>query len=103
MAQLGFRTVDEMIGQVDKLDTQKAVDHWKAAGLDFTKILYKAELRPGDEILPSERTRSRSGSVTRCFTTILPLCQDALENKEPVNIILPMVNTNRTVGTILGS
>ena len=50
MAQLGFRTVNEMIGQVDKLDVRKAVNHWKAQGLDFSKILYKAEPLPGDEI-----------------------------------------------------
>jgi glutamate synthase domain-containing protein 2/glutamate synthase domain-containing protein 1/glutamate synthase domain-containing protein 3 len=101
MAELGFRTVDEMIGQVDKLDVKKAVDHWKADGLDFSKILYKAEPRPGDEIYcVNEQDHGLEQSLD--MTTILPLCKDALENKTPVDIILPVVNTNRTVGTILG-
>ena len=101
MAELGFRTIDEMIGQVDKLDVKKAVDHWKADGLDFSKILYKAEPRPGDEIYcVNEQDHALDKSLD--MTTILPLCKDALENKTPVDIILPVVNTNRTVGTILG-
>ena len=47
MAELGFRTVNEMIGQVDNLETSQAIDHWKANGLDFSQILYKPEARPG--------------------------------------------------------
>ncbi len=101
MAELGFRTVDEMVGQVDKLDTRKAIDHWKAEGLDFSKILYKATPRPGDEIFcVNKQDHGLEDSLD--VTTILPLCKDALENKKPVDIILPIVNTNRTVGTILG-
>ena len=46
MAQLGFRTMDEMIGRVDKIDVTKAVDHWKAAGLDLSQILYKPVVAP---------------------------------------------------------
>lgn len=101
MAQLGFRTVDEMIGQVDKLDTQKAVDHWKAAGLDFSNILHKAELRLGDnyyQVKQQDHGLEHSLDVTK----IVPLSEPALENKEKVDIILPVLNTDRTVGTILG-
>ena len=47
---LGYRTVDEMVGQVDRLETKKAVNHWKAAGLDFTNILQSQHREPGDEI-----------------------------------------------------
>jgi len=101
MAQLGFRTVNEMIGQVDKLDVRKAVVHWKAQGLDFSKILYKAEPRPGDEVYCiNEQDHGLDKSLD--VTTIVPLCKEALENKEPLDIILPILNTNRTVGTILG-
>jgi len=101
MAQLGFRTVNEMIGQVDKLDVRKAVDHWKAQGLDFSKILYKAEPRPGDEVYCiNEQDHALDKSLD--VTTIVPLCKDALEDKKPLDIILPILNTNRTVGTILG-
>jgi glutamate synthase (ferredoxin) len=101
MAELGFRTIDEMIGQVDKLDTKKAVDHWKAAGLDFTNILHKAELRPGDKyycVKEQDHGLERSLDMTK----IVPLSKAALENKEKVDIILPVLNTDRTVGTILG-
>jgi len=101
MALLGFRTIDEMVGQVDKLDVKKAVDHWKADGLDFSKILYKAEPKPGDEIYCiNEQDHGLEQSLD--MTTIVPLCKDAIENKKPVDIILPVLNTNRTVGTILG-
>ena len=101
MAQLGFRTVNEMIGQVDKLDVRKAVNHWKAQGLDFSKILYKAEPLPGDEIYCiNEQDHALEKSLD--MTTIVPLCKEALEDKKPLDIILPILNTNRTVGTILG-
>ena len=101
MAQLGFRTVNEMVGQVDRLETKKAVDHWKACGLDFSEILYKAEPRPGDEIY-CVNSQDHGLDKSLDVTTILPLCKDALESKKPVDIILPVLNTNRTVGTILG-
>ena len=101
MAQLGFRTVDEMIGQVDKLDVKKAIKHWKADGLDFSKILYKATPRPGDQIYCVNK-QDHGLDKSLDVTTIVPLCKDALESKKPVDIILPIVNTNRTVGTILG-
>ena len=101
MAQLGFRTVNEMIGQVDKLDVRKAVDHWKAQGLDFSQILYKAEPRPGDEIYCINK-QDHALEKSLDMTTIVPLCKEALEDKKPLDIILPILNTNRTVGTILG-
>jgi len=101
MAQLGFRTVNEMIGQVDKLDVRKAIDHWKAQGLDFSKILYKAEPRPGDEIYCINK-QDHALDKSLDMTTIVPLCKEALEDKKPLDIILPILNTNRTVGTILG-
>lgn len=101
MAELGFRTVDEMIGQVDKLETKKAVDHWKAQGLDFSQILYKAKLRPGDEYYcVNEQDHGLEKSLD--MTKIVPLAKDALEEKKKVDIILPIKNTDRTTGTILG-
>jgi glutamate synthase (NADPH/NADH) large chain len=101
MAALGFRTVNEMIGQVDSLQTRKAIDHWKAAGLDFTNILYKPKARPGDEVYCVNK-QDHGLEESLDFTTIVPLCKDALERKKPVDITLPIFNTNRTVGTILG-
>ena len=101
MAQLGFRTVDQMIGQVDRLNTRKAIRHWKAKGLDFSKILYKAEPRPGDQIYcvnKQDHGLERSLDMQR----LVPLCREALESKKKVDIILPIKNTDRTTGTILG-
>jgi len=101
MAQLGFRTVGEMIGRVDKLNVRKAVDHWKARGLDFTAILHKPEAEP-DVGVYCTRKQDHGLEKSLDMTTLVPLCKDALEKKKPVNIILPIKNTNRTVGTILG-
>jgi glutamate synthase (ferredoxin) len=101
MARLGFRTMDEMIGQVDRLDVKKAVAHWKAKGLDFSKILYKPEAGP-DVGIYCTRKQDHGLEKSLDVTTLVPLCKDALEKRKPVNIILPIRNTNRTVGTILG-
>ena len=101
MAQLGFRTMNEMIGQVDRLDTKKAIDHWKARGLDFSKILYKPEAGPEVGVY-CQRKQDHGLERSLDVTTLLPLCKDALEKRKPVNIILPIHNINRTVGTILG-
>jgi len=102
MALLGFRKVDEMIGRVDRLNVKQAVDHWKARGLDFSKILYQPKVGPEVAI---KRVRDQDHGLEKSLdrTTILPLCRDALESKKAVDIILPIKNTNRTVGTILGS
>ncbi len=101
MAQLGFRTIDEMIGQVDKLDVRKAIDHWKAKGLDFSKILYKPEPREGDQIYcvnKQDHGLEKSLDVTK----LVPLCEEALDKSKKVNITMQIRNTNRTTGTILG-
>ena len=101
MAALGFRTINEMIGQVDYLKTKKAIDHWKAAGLDFTDVLYKPEVRPGDEVYCVNK-QDHGLEESLDVKTIVPMCKEAIENKKPVEINLPILNINRTVGTILG-
>jgi glutamate synthase (NADPH) large chain len=101
MAQLGFRTMDEMIGRVDRLNVRPAVDHWKARGLDFSNILFQPKAGPNVSIrCVREQDHGLEKSLDR--TTIVPLCKDALESKKAVDIILPIRNVNRTVGTILG-
>ncbi len=101
MAELGFRTINEMIGQVDRIETKKAITHWKAKGLDFTKILYKPEPHAGTGVYcVKEQDHGLEHSLD--VKTLVPLCKDALEEKKPVDIILPVLNTNRCVGTILG-
>jgi glutamate synthase (ferredoxin) len=101
MAKLGFRRMDEMIGRVDRLDVKPAVDHWKAQGLDFSTVLYRPEMGPEVAIRKVvEQDHGLEKSLD--MTTLVPLCQPALERREPVDIQLPIRNVNRTVGTILG-
>jgi glutamate synthase (ferredoxin) len=101
MAKLGYRTMDEMIGHVEKLDVIHAVDHWKAQGLDFTRLLRKPDVESGDG-LNCTSTQDHGLDKSLDVTTLLPLCKPALDDKSPVDIILPIRNINRTVGTILG-
>ena len=101
LAELGFRTLDEAIGQVDVLDVAKAVDHWKAAGLDLSPILHKPELPEGAAL---RNTTVQDHGLDRALdvTELLPLARAALEKGEPVRAQVEIRNVNRTVGTILG-
>ena len=102
MAQLGFRTLNEMIGRTDRLEPKKAVDHWKARGLDFSKILYQPPVGP--EVGRYCQIKQDHGlDKALDMTTLLDLCRPALERKEKVRAELPIQNVNRVVGTILGS
>jgi glutamate synthase (NADPH/NADH) large chain len=101
MARLGFRTVDEMIGRRDKLDTRKAIEHWKASRLDLTPILNMPEV-PAH--IPVRRVQEQDHGLDKALDNLLlELAKDTLENKTPVELQLPIRNANRTVGTILGS
>ncbi len=102
MAQLGFRSLNEMVGRSDILEPQQAIDHWKAKGLDFSKILYQPEVPP--EIgrycqIPQDHGLEKSLDMT----VLLDLCQPAIEDGKPVSATLPIRNVNRVVGTILGN
>src|SRR5262245_24867413 len=102
MAQLGFRTMNEMIGRTDRLEPKRAVDHWKAKGLDFTKILYQPQVGP--EVGRYQQMAQDHGlDQALDNTTLLKLCTPAIERKEKVVAELPIRNVNRVVGTILGS
>ncbi|KRT68658.1 MAG: GltB, glutamate synthase domain-containing 2, glutamate synthase (ferredoxin) [candidate division NC10 bacterium CSP1-5] len=102
MAKLGFRTVNEMVGRVDKLEARRAVDHWKAKGLDLSAILYQPDV-------PPEVGRycqiSQDHGLDRSFDrrVLLDLCRPALDRGEPVRATMPIHNVHRVVGTILGS
>jgi glutamate synthase domain-containing protein 2/glutamate synthase domain-containing protein 1/glutamate synthase domain-containing protein 3 len=101
MAQLGFRTVDEMVGRADKLDVDRAVSHWKAAGLDLTAILHKPDV---PNAINNCEKQTLAEDLERVFDTrLLEAAAPALERGERVEIALPIRNTDRTVGTILGS
>jgi glutamate synthase (ferredoxin) len=102
MAQLGFRTFNEMVGRVDALEPRQAIEHWKAKGLDFSKILYQPEVSA--EVgrycqIPQDHGLEKSLDMT----VLLDLCKPAIERGEKVKATLPIQNTNRVVGTILGN
>lgn len=102
MAQLGFRSVTEMVGRTDMLKVSGAVDHWKANGLDLSPLLHQPDVP--DSVgrycqMPQDHGLDKSLDMQE----LLKLCQPALERKEPVEVRLPIRNTNRVVGTILGS
>jgi glutamate synthase (ferredoxin) len=102
MARLGFRTVDDMIGRVDMLEPRKAIDHWKAKGLDLSNILYQPDVPPDVGRycqIPQDHGLDRALDNQ----VLLKLCAPALDRGEPVRATLPIKNTNRVVGTILGS
>jgi glutamate synthase domain-containing protein 2/glutamate synthase domain-containing protein 1/glutamate synthase domain-containing protein 3 len=102
MAKLGFRTIDEMVGRVDRLDTRAAIAHWKAKGLDFSTILHKPEV-PKHVKTHHESSQDHGIEQSLDMTTLLDLCKPALEDRKPVKLELPIRNINRTVGTILSS
>ena len=102
MAQLGFRTIDEMIGRSDLLDMRKAIDHYKAKGLDFSKIFYRPEVGP-DVAVRKVRDQDHGLESVARLDDASAGCRPALERGEPVALELPIRNINRTVGTILGS
>src|SRR5262249_2404784 len=101
MAQLGYRTFNEMIGHTDRLQTAKAVSHYKARGLDFSAIFYQPEVAP---TVGHYCTQAQDHGLDQALdrTTLIPLCQGALERGEAVSATLPIRNVNRVVGTMLG-
>jgi glutamate synthase (NADPH/NADH) large chain len=101
MAALGFRTMDEMIGRVDKLNFVKAVDHWKARGLDFSSILYAPQ--PGEGAGPRRKVVEQDHGLAQALDNeLIARCSDAIERQYPIAISMPIRNVNRTVGTMLG-
>ena len=101
MAQLGFRTVNEMIGRVDKLKVQKAVNHWKAKGVDLSPLLVKPDVGP--DIATYCVQEQDHGLATILDNQLVERCQPAIEKGEPVSLDLPIRNVNRTTGTVLSS
>jgi len=102
MARLGFRTLNEMIGRTDKLAPWKAIEHWKAKGLDLTPILHQPEVGP--EVgryrqIDQDHGIEKSLDVTK----LLDICEPAIERGVRVHADLPIRNVNRVVGTIVGS
>ncbi len=102
MAKLGFKTVNEMVGQVDKLELNAALNHWKAKGLDYSKILHKPEIGP--EVgtycqMKQDHLLEKSLDQRLITKAAMP----AIVESKPVVIDTPIVNTDRVVGTITGA
>jgi glutamate synthase (ferredoxin) len=99
MARLGFRSIEEMVGRTDRLEARRAVDHWKARGLDFANILYQPDAGPEVGRFCQQKQDhgiDRSLDMTR----LLELCRPAIDRGEKVIAELPIRNVNRVVGTI---
>jgi glutamate synthase (NADPH/NADH) large chain len=101
LAALGFRTLEEAIGQVEFLDTKKAISHWKASGLDLAPLLQAPVF---DTDAPRRNLTTQDHGLVRALDNqLIELAAPALKSGETVNIELPIKNVNRTVGTMLGS
>jgi glutamate synthase (NADPH/NADH) large chain/glutamate synthase (ferredoxin) len=99
MAQLGFRTVAEMVGRADKLQVHKALDHWKARGLDLSSLLVRPEVEPS---VPVRCVQAQDHGIAEVLDhALIERALPALEHRTPVRIDLPIRNVNRTVGTML--
>ena len=100
LAALGFRTLEEAIGDVEALDTTAAVDHWKASGLDITPMLAVPQAPYSSA---RHRTTVQDHGLEKALDhTLIEQSAEALEHREAVRIDLPVRNVNRTVGTMLG-
>ena len=99
MAKLGFRSFSEMIGQSDRLDMRKAINHWKAKGLDYSRLLAKPEAPEGVGIYNS--TTQDHGLTKAIDNELIKLAEPALERGEAVKIEIGIHNYNRTFGAML--
>ncbi|MGQ3673787.1 glutamate synthase large subunit [Xanthobacter sp. TB0136] len=99
MAQLGFRTVHEMVGRMDVLDQHHAIDHWKAKGLDFSKLFVKADVGPEVGIRHTERQHHPIEKVLD--RTLIAKAMPALEKGERVEIETPICSVDRSAGAML--
>jgi len=100
LAELGFRSLDEIIGRADLIEANAAIEHWKADGLDLTPIL-EGPVFPASE--PRRHARAQDHELEKHFDVqLIEMAQDALRDRAPVLIDLPIRNTERAVGTMLG-
>ena len=99
LAKLGFRSLEEAIGAYELLDTEKAVSHWKAHGLDLSPVL----AFPQVDSARRNTTAQDHGLIHALDKELIELAKGALENGESIRLQIPIRNRNRTVGTMLGS
>jgi glutamate synthase (NADPH/NADH) large chain len=101
MAELGFRTIDEIVGRVDCLETNAAIQHWKADGLDLTGLLSPIKHPRAGVGTYCTRKQDHGLELSLDRTKLLELARPAIEHGKPVRAEVEIINTNRTVGTIL--
>ncbi|WP_083958089.1 glutamate synthase large subunit [Herbidospora mongoliensis] len=100
LAELGYRSLEEVIGRSDLLDTEAAVTHWKAQGLNLSPILYQPDLPAGT---PRQQVVEQDHGLAHALdNTLIQLAEGAIEFGQQVTLELPIRNVNRTVGTMLG-
>ena len=101
MAQLGFRTINEMVGRTDCLDTRKAIDHWKAKGLDFTRMLEPVDAP--DRVARYCCQSQDHGLEKKLDQRLIELSTEALEDRQPVVLRHAIHNIDRTTGAMLSA
>ena len=99
MAEMGFRTFDEMVGQTDVLDKDRAIEHWKARGLDFTNLFFKPDVPKSVPIYHCER--QNHGLEKVLDNKLIEIARPALETKKPVKADVPIKNVDRSTGAML--
>jgi glutamate synthase (ferredoxin) len=102
MAELGFRTIEEMVGRSERIEMRRAVDHWKARNLDFSRILYKPKV-PRHYGRTCQIPQDHGLDRTLDATTLLELARPAIQEGKPVRADVPIRNIHRVVGTQVGS
>ncbi|NTV02996.1 MAG: glutamate synthase large subunit [Chlorobiaceae bacterium] len=101
MAKLGIRKVDELVGRTDLLAMSRTVNHWKAKGVDLSKILHQVDT--GENDTPYCTISQEHGiEESLDMTTLMKICEPAIKRGEKVNTTLPIKNINRVAGTIIG-
>ncbi len=99
MAEMGFRTVEEMVGRADRLDMTRVHRHWKARGIDLSRLLHTVDLPEGAPLFNTEgQDHGLDGALDKA---LIADCQDAITAKKPVQLDYQIRNVNRTVGTML--
>ena len=101
LASLGFKRLEDAVGQVEALETKAAVDHWKASGLDLAPLLAFPNVNPG--VIRHNTTKQDHGLVGALDNELINKAKTALEDRIPIKIRSGIKNGNRTVGTMLGS
>ncbi|WP_409344122.1 glutamate synthase large subunit [Paenibacillus sp. MBLB4367] len=102
MASLGFRTIEEMVGRTDAIEPRRAIAHWKTKGVDLSALLYRPDM-PEEVGRFCSQKQDHGLESSLDMRELLHICKPALEEKHHVHAILPIRNTNRVTGTILGS